>query len=138
MSKQKKTAKRKGVDAPAPQPTLYPFYVIPPVQCPECESGVRWETQKLDPTARNNVAYGSCLSGSVGVRCSRAGKRFAIPLMIAWAVEVAPPAYTEVRDPPPAVEPAKPAPKPSWFQRLMSLFDGTSIPRVEPVPEYGG
>lgn len=69
-------------------PQQHPFYIIPAMQCPECESGVQWETQTLNPNpAGIGAAYGSCLSGSIGVTCSRAGKRFKIPLLIAYAIE---------------------------------------------------
>lgn len=108
-------------------PKQYPFYLLPTYQCPECECAVQWEVQALDPNpAGIGSAYGSCLSGSVGVACSRAGVRFKIPLLIAYAIEepAAAPAIVgqEMALTPTIVEQATPKRRLWWH----ALFDPTS------------
>lgn len=100
-------------------PQQYPFYLLPTYQCPECECAVKWEVQALDPNPQGiSSAFGSCLSGSIGVPCSRAGKRFRVPLLIALAIEVqaAPPALESVP------LPAEPPRKMTWLEALLDLF----------------
>jgi hypothetical protein len=108
---------------PVVPPKQYPFYMLPAYQCPECESGVQWETQALDPNPQGiGAAYGSCLSGSIGVACSRAGKRFKIPLLIAYAIE-APSVVGQEAAPAPTIVEQAPRPykrRPWWHALFMT------------------
>lgn len=105
-------------------PQQYPFYLLPVYQCPECECSVQWETQALEPNPTGFAfAFGSCLSGSIGVACSRAGKRFRIPLLIACAIEVSARLPDENSQPDQVVTapPSKPRP---WWRVLFGPIDG--------------
>lgn len=102
-------------------PQQYPFYLLPVYQCPECECSVQWETQALEPNPTGvGSAFGSCLSGSIGVACSRAGKRFRIPLLIAYAIEANPlPVENSQPDQVVTAPPSKPRP---WWQVLFGPY----------------
>lgn len=104
-------------------PQQYPFYIVPAMQCPECESGVQWETQALEPNPTGiGSAFGSCLSGSIGVACSRSGKRFRIPLLIAYAIEVS--ARLPVEDSQPDQVVSVPQKRRPWWRVLFGPVDG--------------